>query len=67
MSVDSLVSDKVRLLAESFATLDTVIGLLPCVFPHMKCKGRDLREGFSTLAAVKGFLARVTPDVYGEG
>lgn len=54
-------------MAESFATLDTVIGLLPCVFPHMKCKGRDLREGFSTLAAVEGFLARVTPDVYGEG
>lgn len=67
VSVDSLVSDKVRLLAESFATLNTVIGLLSCVFPHVKRKRRDLREGLPTLAAVEGLLARVTPDVDGEG
>lgn len=67
LSVDPLVSDKVRLLAESFATFNTVIGLLSCVFPHVKRKRRDLREGFPTLAAVEGLLACVTSDVDGEG
>lgn len=67
VSVDSLVSDKVRLLAESFATLNTVIGLLSRVFPHVKREGRDLREGLPALAAVERLLARVPSDVDGEG
>lgn len=54
-------------MAESFAALNTVIGLFSGVFPHMKSKRRDLREGFPTLAAVEGFLACVTPYVDGKG